>query len=74
MNKLAKIHPLHISIIKQGMKEAAKRNAIYHLWWHPHNFGNNLNDNLNGLKKIVKHFTNLKDLYGMKSKSMGSLT
>ena len=72
--KLAKIHPLHISIIKQGMKEAAKRNAIYHLWWHPHNFGNNLNDNLNGLKKIVKHFTNLKDLYGMKSKSMGSLT
>ena len=56
------------------MKEASKRNAIYHLWWHPHNFGNNLNDNLNGLKKIVKHFTNLKDLYGMKSKSMGSLT
>jgi len=34
------------------MKFAAENNCIYHLWWHPHNFGNNKNENLQNLERV----------------------
>ncbi|WP_245739755.1 polysaccharide deacetylase family protein [Thermoflavimicrobium dichotomicum] len=53
---------------------AAKKGEIYHLWWHPHNFGANLDENVSFLKKIFDHFLNLKMEYGMKSMNMGELS
>jgi len=46
---------------------------IYHLWWHPHNFGVNIKKNLNFLEKILRHFKTLKIKYGMTSLNMGEL-
>lgn len=69
--KLAAFHPLHLSAIKRGMTEAAKAGRGYHLWWHPHNFGRNLDANMDGLRLIIEHFALLRDRHGMTSVAMG---
>jgi|TARA_B110000459_G_scaffold204099_1_gene264325 peptidoglycan/xylan/chitin deacetylase (PgdA/CDA1 family) len=59
--------------IKDEMLEAAQCNSIYHLWWHPHNFGQNLDQNLNNLEQILVHYTQLKSKYNMSSICMKNL-
>jgi len=71
--KLAALHPLHLSTIKRGMTQAAKAGRGYHLWWHPHNFGRELEANLNGLRQIIDHFTMLHENHGMRSVAMGEI-
>lgn len=68
--KLAAFHPLHLATIKRGMTAAAKTGRGYHLWWHPHNFGRNLDANMYGLRLIIDHFASLHDRYGMRSSAM----
>lgn len=68
--RLAAFHPLHLATIKLGMTEAARAGQGYHLWWHPHNFGRNLDANMGGLRQILDHFKMLKDRYGMQSCAM----
>lgn len=60
--------------ILNEMTEVAKRKAYYHLWWHPHNFGNNSRECLNELKQIVEHYTKLNKKYGLKSLTMNETT
>ncbi|SVE22907.1 uncharacterized protein METZ01_LOCUS475761, partial [marine metagenome] len=55
------------------MNKAAEEKEIFHLWWHPHNFGVFLEENLNYLETILTHFKNLRDKYDMESCSMSSL-
>ena len=69
--RLAAFHPLHVATIKRGMTAAARNGRGYHLWWHPHNFGQNLEANLDGLGQIIRHFVTLHDRFGMQSLAMG---
>ncbi|MEM6735091.1 MAG: polysaccharide deacetylase family protein [Bacteroidota bacterium] len=62
-----------IGRIKKEMTIAAVSNECYHLWWHPHNFGNYSRQNLDGLSKILNHYTFLNKKYGMESKNMKEL-
>lgn len=55
------------------MEYAAKKNEAYHLWWHPHNFGNSPTDSMEELIQILDHFGKLKSKYGMLSMNMGDL-
>jgi peptidoglycan/xylan/chitin deacetylase (PgdA/CDA1 family) len=59
--------------VKNEMTFAAKNNSIYHLWWHPHNFGKNLDKNLENLEDILKEFTSLGKIFNMKSFCMKDL-
>lgn len=59
--------------IKKEMSIAAKNNEIYHLWWHPHNFGLYPQQNLNGLIEIANHFQKLSHEFGMISMNMGEI-
>ncbi|WP_417808829.1 polysaccharide deacetylase family protein [Thioclava sp.] len=68
--RLALFHPLHIGNIKRGMTVAAKTGADYHLWWHPHNFGRDLETNLAGLGRLFGHLTKIGEKYGMHSRTM----
>ena len=52
------------------MSQAAKNNQGFHLWWHPHNFGNNLNLSIISLIEILDHFRILNEKYGMESLTM----
>jgi peptidoglycan/xylan/chitin deacetylase (PgdA/CDA1 family) len=64
---------LRLKRIKHEMSLAAKKGEVYHLWWHPHNFGEHPKQNLSDLKEILEHFSKLKDTYGMISKNMSGV-
>ncbi len=71
--KLKILEPLRLHRILSGLTYAAKQGLIYHLWWHPHNFGINQKENVSFLKKILNHYWKLKNDYGMESVNMGGL-
>ena len=64
------IQKLKFNRIKNEMTYAAKHNRSYHLWWHPHNFGYFLEENMIFLEDILKHYSVLKEKYNFESKSM----
>jgi peptidoglycan/xylan/chitin deacetylase (PgdA/CDA1 family) len=55
------------------MEYAAKNKEVYHLWWHPHNFGYSPVESLQELVRILTHFKKLKSKYGMVSMDMETL-
>lgn len=67
------VNKLRIGRIKMEMSLAAKKGEVYHLWWHPHNFGENPKQNLADLREILSHFQKLQQTYGMLSKNMSAL-
>ena len=71
--KLAIFEKLRLARIKKSMTYAAKNNLTFHLWWHPHNFGTNLSENLQFLESILNHKEDLKRLYNFRSISMQNL-
>ena len=56
--------------IKKELKHCAKHNEVYHLWWHPHNFGNAPELSIKNLETILKYFAELNKKYDMKSYHM----
>lgn len=61
---------LKLNRIKNEMEHAARQNNIYHLWWHPHNFGNRPAESLNDLQLILEHFDKLRNKYNFQSANM----
>ncbi len=72
-SKLYALDWLRLRRIKNAMTDAAIKNKIFHLWWHPHNFGKNTKENIEFLSKISDHYLLLKETYGMRSLNMGEL-
>ncbi len=72
-NKFKKLEPYKIRRIKKAMTYAAKKGNLFHLWWHPHNFGSNMKENFSNLESIYDHFQSLEHKYGFKSETMTSL-
>ncbi len=68
--RLAFLEPLRLRRIKRAMTHAAKRGEVFHLWWHPHNFGVHQGENMRVLEDILKHFAYLQTTYGMESCTM----
>lgn len=64
---------LLINRVKSEMLKAAKNNAVYHLWWHPHNFGNSLDKNFHVLQEILDYYIFLNEKYQFQSNSMADL-
>tara|TARA_A100001011_G_scaffold16199_1_gene16781 strand:- start:7941 stop:8894 length:954 start_codon:yes stop_codon:yes gene_type:complete len=64
------LEKLKVRRIIKSMSQAAKNNQGFHLWWHPHNFGNNLNLSIISLIEILDHFRILNEKYGMESLTM----
>jgi peptidoglycan/xylan/chitin deacetylase (PgdA/CDA1 family) len=70
MKMLAWLEPLRMFRIKRAMTRAAKHGEVFHLWWHPHNFGINQKENFRNLTNILEHYKMLQEKYGMRSVSM----
>jgi len=64
---------MKIRRIKKEMYRAAKRGELYHLWWHPHNFGQNTQRNMEQLEELLDWFLYLNRQFGMQSASMTEL-
>jgi peptidoglycan/xylan/chitin deacetylase (PgdA/CDA1 family) len=64
---------IHLRRVKEGMLEAARANGIFHLWWHPHNFGKDMEQNLALLESLLQYFSVLQDKHGMQSLTMADI-
>ncbi len=60
---------LRLKRLTDCLDAAATRGQVYHLWWHPHNFGRNQQENLAFLEAILQYYAKLE-----KSGKMLSLT
>jgi peptidoglycan/xylan/chitin deacetylase (PgdA/CDA1 family) len=68
---LRALEPLLRRRLQRAMERAAKSREIVHLWWHPHNFGTHLEENLALLRSLLQCFARLRRSHGMRSYSMG---
>lgn len=59
--------------VAAGMTTAAARGALFHLWWHPHNFGADLEGNLTALRGHLELYARLREQYGFGSYSMAEV-
>ena len=71
--KLSFLESLRLRRIKKAMLHAAKKNKLFHLWWHPHNFGINLQQNINFLEKILCYHQQLRQQYKFCSSTMSEI-
>lgn len=67
------LNKMKIERINEEMDRAAKKNEVYHLWWHPHNFGRYPQESMEGLEKILENYDRCRERYGMESLSMGEV-
>lgn len=67
------LNKLRLKRIKSEMTYAAKHKEIYHLWWHPHNFGQHPEENMSELKLILDHYHWCRMEYGLNSLNMKGL-
>jgi hypothetical protein len=61
---------LRLRRIAEAMRKAARERRIYHLWWHPHNFGADIEESMAILRRILITFRSLRDEHGFQSLSM----
>jgi hypothetical protein len=59
--------------LKNSMLRAARERSLFHLWWHPHNFGKNIEENMCQLESILIYYSELKTKYGMLSRTMNEV-
>jgi hypothetical protein len=67
------LNSLKLKRIKAEMTRAAQHGEVYHLWWHPHNFGWYPEESMEGLNEILKHYDYCRDKWKMQSQNMGEL-
>ena len=56
-----------------GLRDAARRGRIFHLWWHPHNFARHPAQSFTFLNQFLDEFDRLAVSEGMCSLSMGDV-
>jgi peptidoglycan/xylan/chitin deacetylase (PgdA/CDA1 family) len=71
--RLAFLDKMKLKRINDSMTYAAQNGLTYHLWWHPHNFGTHVSQNLFFLEKILLHYKQLNSTYNFESSSMRQL-
>lgn len=68
--KLRVLEPLRLRRIVRDLTYCAENDLLYHLWWHPDNFGADTDANLAFLRKVLVHFKELENSHGMRSLGM----
>lgn len=71
--RLRPLEPLRLHRINRGLSGAAKSGTIYHLWWHPHNFGDDTDHQMLFLERVLQHYRHLSESYGMRSQTMAAI-
>ncbi|WP_133273798.1 polysaccharide deacetylase family protein [Hymenobacter radiodurans] len=71
--RLEALEQLRLNRILNDMTHAAQQGLVFHLWWHPHNFGVNLSQNMAVLRRIADHYQALHTAYGFESQTMADV-
>lgn len=69
-NKIELLNSVRVTRIKNEIITAAKNGEVYHLWWHPHNFGLDINGAIKALQSILDTYSFCRDEFGMQSLTM----
>ena len=64
------LEPLKMRRLVSGLRDAARRGRIFHLWWHPHNFASHPDQSFTFLNKLIEEFDRLAESEGMRSLTM----
>jgi len=67
---LRHLEPLRLRRLTSDLQHAARNGRIFHLWWHPHDFGAHRPENLSVLRQILTCFVRLRETHGMESLTM----
>lgn len=70
---LSPFDSLKLKRIKDAMTHASENNEIFHLWWHPHNFGSDIAENIGFLDRVLSHYALLNQRNGMESMTMAEI-
>lgn len=68
--QLSSFDGFRLARIEKSMRIAARSGGTFHLWWHPENFGVNIEENMAMLTRVGDAFQKLQDEFGMQSKAM----
>jgi hypothetical protein len=68
--RLRHLDPMRVRRIGGELSHAADTGGVYHLWWHPHNFGVHTSENIDLLARILDRFAELRESRGMRSLTM----
>jgi peptidoglycan/xylan/chitin deacetylase (PgdA/CDA1 family) len=68
------LEPARLRRISGAIQAAAEQRGIFHLWWHPHNFGAQSEQNLSFLRSVLDVFSRCRASHGMQSLSMAGVT
>lgn len=68
--RLRAAEPLRLARLGRAMEDAARSGGVFHLWWHPHNFGRHTAENLSFLTRVLDRFRALRQQWGMESATM----
>lgn len=70
MKHLRGLDCLRLRRITNEIQYAAMHHELYHLWWHPHNFGADMDENFHFLEKVLQVYEECKEAYNMHSYTM----
>jgi peptidoglycan/xylan/chitin deacetylase (PgdA/CDA1 family) len=69
-NKYKFANGLRLRRLCQELRMAAENKECFHLWWHPENFGDYPEQNMQNLQLLLQYYKKCKDKYGMTSWNM----
>jgi peptidoglycan/xylan/chitin deacetylase (PgdA/CDA1 family) len=72
-DRLKPLEKIRIRRLRRALRSAAEERKIIHLWWHPHNFGSHLEENLGALEEILSEFSALSRSCGMQTLTMNEV-
>jgi peptidoglycan/xylan/chitin deacetylase (PgdA/CDA1 family) len=67
------LEPLRRARLLAGLRSAARRGRLFHLWWHPHNFARHPAESFELLNVILDEADRLASSDGLTSLSMGDV-
>ena len=61
---------VRLARIERDLERAARDKTVFHLWWHPHNFGAHQEENFAFLEEVLERFAKLRASFGLTSLTM----
>ena len=72
-SSLAVLDLLRLARFLTSIRSAATERQIFHLWWHPYNFGSHTDENIAFLENILEAFARFRESHGMRSLTMADV-
>jgi peptidoglycan/xylan/chitin deacetylase (PgdA/CDA1 family) len=71
--RLRALEPLRVARMRRALRSAARRGRVFHIWWHPHNFGAFPDQCLSFLRAVLQEYSRCNQEHGMQSLTMAEV-